>query len=267
MTNLGEILAHKKAEVAAAEATTSLEQIHTLSQQQQPPLDFADTLRRRMETDPPALIAEIKFASPSAGTIRSASADAATAIARAYAEAGAACLSVLTDHKYFSGSPDFLAAARQGCDLPLLCKEFMLTTWQIWQARAAGADAILLISAALNDNKMAELAAVATSCGMAVIAEVHDEEELARVLAEPNLEPAIIGINNRNLTSFETDLSTTERLAALCPPARTLIAESGIQSAAEVRRLQGYGVQGFLIGEACMRATEPGAALARLLDR
>ena len=206
-----------------------------------------------------AVIAEIKKASPSRGVIR-ADFDP-PAIAASYAGAGAACLSVLTDAPYFQGSPDYLRAARAACALPVLRKDFMVDLYQIYESRAMGADCVLLIAACLDDAQMAEFEAVAHSLNMSVLVEVHDREEMQRAL---RLKTRLLGVNNRNLRTFEVSLDTTLSLLQDLTDERLLITESGIATQDDVQRLRGAGVQAFLVGEAFMRADEPGAALAQL---
>jgi indole-3-glycerol phosphate synthase len=206
-----------------------------------------------------AVIAEVKKASPSKGVLR---ADFIPAdIAQSYAEYGAACLSVLTDVQFFQGCNDFLKQARASCDLPVLRKDFMVDPYQVYEARAIGADCILLIAACLSDAQMAELEAVALHLGMAVLVEVHDREELHRAL---RLKTRLLGVNNRNLRTFEVTLDTTLAMLPEVPTDRLLITESGILQAADVQRMRNAGVHAFLVGEAFMRAPDPGVALAEL---
>ena len=206
-----------------------------------------------------AVIAEIKKASPSKGVLR---ADFEPAdIAQSYAEHGAACLSVLTDRQFFQGEPDYLKQARASCDLPVLRKDFMVDPYQIYESRAMGADCILLIAACLEDAQMAELEAIAHSLDMAVLVEVHDGAELARAL---KLKTPLVGINNRNLRTFEVSLETTLALRQEVPADRLLVTESGILGRDDVLRMRAAGVNAFLVGEAFMRASDPGVALAEL---
>ncbi|MGH8704604.1 MAG: indole-3-glycerol phosphate synthase TrpC, partial [Burkholderiales bacterium] len=221
-----------------------------------PPRDFVGALRARIAAGRPAVIAEIKKASPSRGLLR-AEFDPAR-IARSYEAGGAACMSVLTDREHFQGAPEHLQAARAACALPALRKDFILDPYQVYEARALGADCILLIAAALAPGAMRELEGLARSLGMAVLVEVHDSAELQAALA---LETPLVGINNRDLRSFETRLETTLTLLPEIPADRVVVTESGIQSPAEVRRLRAAGVGAFLVGEAFMRAADPGGAL------
>jgi indole-3-glycerol phosphate synthase len=217
-------------------------------------------LRGRIESGDAAVIAEIKKASPSKGVLR---VDFRPAeIAASYERHGAAALSVLTDAPFFQGAPEYLAAARAATSLPALRKDFLVDAWQVLESRALGADAILLIAAALDDAEMRDFEQVALALGMAVLVEVHDERELDRALA---LRTPLVGINNRNLRTFEVALETTLALLPRIPPGRVVVTESGIGGAADVRRMRAAGVGAFLVGEAFMRAEDPGVALAGLL--
>ena len=282
---LAEILTHKTTEVAAAQQAWPLAQVRAAAQTAPPVRHFAAALAQRARSQPPAVIAEIKFASPSAGVISAAGAvaagttaagttaagaDRASALAASYAAGGAACLSVLTDSRFFAGSFDYLSAVRASCELPVLCKDFIVDPWQIWRARAAGADAVLLIVAALNsDEQLRALAAEARRAQMTILVEVHSLAELKRALAEPTLNdplnPSIIGINNRDLATLATSLQTSEKLLPLAPPERLKVSESGLRTGADLVRLRRAGAQAFLIGESLMRQADPGAALAELL--
>ncbi|MYC60863.1 MAG: indole-3-glycerol phosphate synthase TrpC [Gammaproteobacteria bacterium] len=257
---LAEIIAHKRSEVAAAKAERPQSSIEAELADASAPRDFAGALRERIADGRPAVIAEVKRASPSKGLIRE-NFDASRHAAD-YAEAGAACLSVLTDGKYFRGSLDDLRAARAAADLPLLRKDFMIDSWQIAESRLAGADCILLIAAALSDAEMAELAACAAELNLDVLVEVHDREELERALS---LDCELIGINNRDLRDFHTSLNTTFDLLPQVPSDRLLITESGIGGPGDMRMMMDRGVYGFLIGETFMRAPEPGAELRNML--
>jgi indole-3-glycerol phosphate synthase len=245
---LERIVAAKRAEVAAARKKIELEGA--------PPLrDFVGALRAKR----PAVIAEIKRASPSKGLLR-AQFDPA-AIAKSYEAGGAACMSVLTDAEFFQGSPQDLVKARAACALPVLRKDFIVDPYQVPESRALGADCILLIAACLADQELIHLEKRARELGMAVLVEVHDEEELQRAL---KLETPLIGINNRNLRTFETRLETTLELLPRVPKDRIVVTESGIVSRDDVTRMRARGVEAFLVGEAFMRAPDPGGALATL---
>lgn len=256
---LNKILATKAEEVAAQKAAVSAEEIKRQAQAAAPARDFIGAIRAKHAQGLPAVIAEIKKASPSKGLIR---ADfRPPAIAADYENAGAACLSVLTDEPYFQGSPEYLKQVKAAVGLPVLRKDFIIDPWQVYEARAMGADAILLIAACLQDAQMAELEALAHSLDMAVLAEVHDAAELERAL---RLKTPLIGINNRNLRTFATTLQTTLDLLPALPAGRLPVAESGIATRADVQRLRQAGVHAFLVGETFMRASEPGRALAEL---
>ena len=255
---LTEICAAKRDEVAARQAAASRSALDAHAAAQSAPRGF----RAALESAPGfALIAEIKKASPSKGLIRDDFDPAAHA--RAYAAGGAACLSVLTDAPYFQGHEDYLIAARAACALPVLRKDFMVDPWQVAEARAIGADAILIIVAALDDTQMAEIEAAALERGMDVLVEVHDEAEMARAA---RLRSRLIGVNNRDLKRFVTDIATTERLAPLAPEGTLLVAESGINSHADLVRLAANGARAFLVGESLMRQADIEMATRALLD-
>lgn len=256
---LKRILATKEQEVAAARAALPLAALRAQAEARQDQRDFTGALRRRVEAGHSAVIAEIKKASPSRGVIR---ADFRPAdIAADYQAHGAACLSVLTDEEYFQGSPVYLEAARAACQLPVLRKDFMVDPYQVYQARAMGADAILLIAAALSLGQMRDFEQLAHELGMAVLVEVHDGHELEQAL---QLSTPLLGINNRNLRTFDVSLDTTLSLLAHIPGDRIVITESGILTPADVDTMQQHHVHAFLVGEAFMREDSPGAALARL---
>ena len=259
MNKLEEICAVKREEVAARKRSRTLSALEDLAREQSPPRGFRAALERAEQTGF-GLIAEIKRASPSKGLIREDFQPAEHA--RAYATGGAACLSVLTDSRYFQGHEDYLIAARAACPLPVLRKDFMVDPWQVAEARAIGADAILIIVAALEDSTMTEIEAAARDHGMDVLVEVHDETEMERAA---RLQSRMIGVNNRDLKTFRTDLATTERLAPLAPEGTLLIGESGIASHADCERLAGAGVRSFLVGESLMRQSDIEAATRTLL--
>ena len=259
---LERILAVKVKEVAAARAKTPLSMLEAVVKHMPPPRDFTAALRNKIVAGAPAVIAEIKKASPSRGVLR-ASFDPA-AIARDYQLHGAACLSVLTDAQFFQGDIDDMRSARAACGLPVLRKDFMVEPYQIHESRAAGADCILLIVAALDRARMRDLEAAAQALGLAVLVEVHDAGELEQAL---ELKTPLIGINNRNLRTFETRLAATLELLDRIPPERLVITESGIVEPADVRALRERNVNCFLVGEAFMRAAEPGAELERLFGK
>jgi indole-3-glycerol phosphate synthase len=256
---LNRILAVKQEEVAVARRLEPMEAVRAAAELAPPPRDFVAAIRARLAASQNAVIAEIKKASPSKGVIR---ADFRPAeIAASYEKGGAACLSVLTDREFFQGSPDYLSKARAACGLPVLRKDFMIDPYQVYEARAMGADCILLIVAALNLDQMRELETIAHSLGMAVLVESHDAEELDQAL---QLTTPLMGINNRNLRTFETRLETTIDLLPRIGPERIVVTESGILAPNDVARMRREGVNAFLVGEAFMRATDPGAELARL---
>lgn len=249
---LQRILEAKRAEVAAAKAARLQSTLRAESQ----PRDFAGAIKERVAQGRPAVIAEIKRASPSKGLLRENFAPAE--IAKSYEAGGAACLSVLTDRQFFQGAAEHLEAARAACALPVLRKDFIIDPYQVHEARAMGADCILLIAACLSVHDMKNLEAQANALGMAVLVEVHDAAELDAALA---LSTPLVGINNRDLRTFDTRLETTLELLPRIPDERIVITESGILSAADVARMRGEGVNAFLVGEAFMRAADPGSAL------
>jgi indole-3-glycerol phosphate synthase len=257
---LTEICATKRKEVAARKPLASLADLAARAATQTPPRGFEAALRARAANGF-ALIAEIKKASPSKGLIREDFHPADHA--RAYEAGGAACLSVLTDAPYFQGHEDFLVAARAACALPVLRKDFMVDPWQVAEARAIGADAILIIVAALEDAQMAEIEATAREAGMDVLVEVHNEAEMERAA---RLRSRLIGVNNRDLKRFVTDIATTERLAPLAPEGTLLVAESGINTHADLVRLSACGARTFLVGESLMRHADVTAATRTLLE-
>ena len=253
MSILERIVAAKRAEIAAARRR--FPDVEGKARDAPPVRDFVAALRAKR----PAVIAEIKRASPSKGLLRS-NFDPA-AIAKSYEKGGAACMSVLTDMEFFQGAAEHLSVARAACTLPVLRKDFLIDPYQVFESRALGADCVLLIVACLGDAEMRELEALARGAGMAVLVEVHDGEELERAL---RLETPLLGINNRNLRTFETRLETTLDLLPRVPSDRLVITESGILSRADVARMRQRGVEAFLVGEAFMRARDPGAELKAL---
>jgi indole-3-glycerol phosphate synthase len=256
---LQKILTVKAQEIAAAKANCSWETMRAKAEQALPTRDFVGAIRSKITAGQPAVIAEIKKASPSKGVLR---ADFRPAeIAASYANHGAACLSVLTDAQFFQGSAEYLQAARAACSIPVLRKDFMVDTYQIYQARALGADCILLIAAALNLAQMQEFEALAHSLGLSVLIEVHNKTELDEAL---KLTAPLIGINNRNLRTFEVNLQTTLDLLPYIPQERIVVTESGILQAEDVQLMRNNHVNAFLVGEVFMRAPEPGVALAQL---
>ncbi len=258
---LKKIVAVKREEVAAAKAARPLAELLAEAESQPPARDFLGAIRSKIAAGRPAVIAEIKRASPSKGVLRSDFEPAA--IAADYEAHGAACLSVLTDAPFFQGSPEYLKLARAACRLPVLRKDFLVDAYQVVEARAMGADAILLIAAILTLPQMREMEEIARQHGMAVLVEAHDaaELDLALQLATP-----LVGINNRNLKTFELSLATTLEQLPRIPIERTVVAESGILAPADVTLMRGAGVHAFLVGEAFMRAPSPGAELSRLFS-
>ncbi len=258
---LNKILATKREEVAKALAAKSLDDLRVEAYKQPDARDFVGNLVKKDDANKPAVIAEIKKASPSKGVIR---ADFKPAeIAKSYEKAGAACLSVLTDEQYFQGSAQYLKQARAACKLPVLRKDFMIDPYQVYEARAMGADCILLIVAALELAQMRELEETSHDLGMAVLVEVHNAEELELAL---QLETPLIGINNRNLRTFDVTLQTTLDLLEKMPEDRFVITESGIFTPEDVALMRSHHVNGFLVGEAFMRQQDPGAELARVFS-
>ena len=258
-TILQNIIARKYEEVAERRAQMSLTDLETLAAAAEPVRGFANALQSRKAARKPAVIAEIKKASPSKGVLREHFVPAD--IAASYEKGGAACLSILTDVDFFQGHDDYLRQARAACSLPVIRKDFLVDPYQVIEARAMGADCILLIVSALEDSQMVELASVAAQQGLDVLVEVHDGEELDRAL---RLDTRLIGINNRNLHTFDVTLDTTLELLPRVPADRLLVTESGILNRADVDLMLAHDVFGFLVGEAFMRAVEPGTELRRL---
>jgi indole-3-glycerol phosphate synthase len=256
---LQQIIAVKHEEIADAQKTRPLAAMRADAESREHTRDFLGAMRGRVAAGQAAVIAEIKKASPSKGVLRE---DFIAAdIAQSYAEHGATCLSVLTDRRFFQGSVDTLKQARASCDLPVLRKDFMVDPYQIYESRAMGADAVLLIVACLTDAQLRELEACAQALDMAVLVEVHERSELERAL---QLKTPLIGINNRNLKTFEVTLETTLSMVHEVPSDRLLVTESAITNSADVQRMRAAGVHAFLVGEAFMRADDPGVALAAM---
>ena len=256
---LTRILARKAEEIAERTARLPLADLTARIADLPETRGFAAAIEAKIDAGLPAVIAEVKKASPSKGIIRPDFDPAA--IARSYEAGGAACLSVLTDKDFFHGSEDFLKQARDACSLPVLRKDFVIDPYQVYEARVIGADCILLIVAALDDEQLEALSLLAADLDLDVLCEVHDEEELERAL---NLPVPLIGVNNRNLRTFETTIDTSIRLQAMIDYDRILVSESGIHTHDDIERLQDAGINAFLVGEAFMRADEPGAELKRL---
>jgi indole-3-glycerol phosphate synthase len=256
---LNKILARKAQEINARRAAVGVDELRARATAAGTPRDFVGAIAQRVHAGRAAVIAEIKKASPSKGLLR---ADFQPAqIAASYERGGAACLSVLTDVDFFQGADEYLQQARAACRLPVLRKDFTIDPYQVYEARVLGADAILLIVAALSDGQLQELAGLARQLGLGVLVEVHDAAELARALI---LDVPLIGINNRNLRTFETTLDTTLGLLPAIPAGRIVVTESGIHTPADVARMRAAGVQAFLVGEAFMKAPDPGARLQEL---
>lgn len=258
---LQRIVAVKHEEIVLAKARRDLPSLRAEAEARGGLRDFEGALRAKLAAGRAAVIAEVKKASPSKGLLREHFVPAE--IAASYEHGGAAGLSVLTDARFFQGSAAFLEQARDACTLPVLRKDFIVDTYQVFEARAMGSDCILLIAACLDDALMAELEAQAHALGMAVLVEVHDGAELERAL---RLKTRLVGVNNRNLRTFEVSLGTTLALIPQVPAERLLVTESGISAPADVERMREAGVHAFLVGEAFMRAPDPGAALAALFD-
>ncbi|MDN8614691.1 indole-3-glycerol phosphate synthase TrpC [Variovorax ginsengisoli] len=260
---LDKIVAVKREEIAAAKKKSPLEAVRFDAESRVLTRDFVGALRAKIDAGAAAVIAEVKKASPSKGVLRAEfiPADIAQSYAEGDGQVSAACLSVLTDRQFFQGGVDYLKQARASCELPVLRKDFIVDPYQVYESRAMGADAILLIVACLDDAQMRDYEAIAAGLGMAVLVEAHDGAELERAL---KLRTPLIGINNRNLRTFEVSVQTTLDLRAQVPADRLLVTESGIATRDEVARLRAAGVHAFLVGETFMRADEPGEALAEL---
>ncbi|MBT2303286.1 indole-3-glycerol phosphate synthase TrpC [Variovorax paradoxus] len=262
---LEKIIAVKREEIAQSKKRHSLEAVRFDAESRVLTRDFAGALRAKIAAGQAAVIAEIKKASPSKGVLREEfiPADIAQSYAEGDGKISAACLSVLTDRQFFQGGVDYLKQARASCDLPVLRKDFIVDAYQVYESRAMGADAILLIAASLDDTQMRDFEAIAVELGMAILVEVHDGAELDRAL---KLKTPLIGVNNRNLRTFEVSVQTTIDLLPKVPAERLLVTESGISTREDVAKLRAAGVHAFLVGEAFMRADEPGEALAELFQ-
>ncbi len=258
---LKKIIARKHEEIDERSAKVSIEDLKQRIEMASPPRGFVNAIRTKLANDQAAVIAEIKKASPSKGVLREDFQPAQ--IAKSYEKGGAACLSILTDADYFQGHEDYLQQAREACELPVIRKDFIVDPYQVYEARAINADCILLIVAALEDERMRELSELAHELGMDVLVEVHDAEELQRAL---KLNIPLMGINNRNLRTFETSLNTTLELLDSIPEDRIVVTESGIHAIEDVALMQNNQVNTFLVGEAFMRADEPGEKLAELFQ-
>jgi indole-3-glycerol phosphate synthase len=255
---LKRILLRKSEEIAIGKSNRSYADLAAMAKECPPPRGFENALRSAL-TKGPAVIAEVKKASPSAGIIRKDFQP--DDIARSYQSAGAACLSVLTDKDFFQGEAKFLQQARGACSIPVLRKDFIIDPWQILESRVMGADCILLIVSALEQTLLRDLLSMAKDCDLDVLVEVHDENEMERALS---LDHDLIGVNNRNLNTFETSLATSERLKKMLSADQLLVTESGIKNIADVNRMQAAGINSFLVGEAFMREPDPGQALRRM---
>jgi indole-3-glycerol phosphate synthase len=256
---LKKILRRKVEEINERSAKVSLDELRARLEAAPPVRNFVGAIKTKIQLGQPAVIAEIKKASPSKGVMREHFVP--EEIARSYEKGGAACLSVLTDIDFFQGGDDYLQQAREACSLPVIRKDFIIDPYQVYEARVLGADCILLIVAALDDERMAELTTTALQLGMDVLLEVHDAKELQRALA---LNVPLVGINNRNLRTFDTTLDTTLELLAQIPDDRIVVTESGIHTPQDVALMRNNGVNAFLVGEAFMRAEDPGEKLAEL---
>jgi len=259
---LEKIVAVKREEIAAAKKSMPLEAMRADAESRVLTRDFEGAIRAKIAAGKSAVIAEIKKASPSKGVLRPGEFVPAD-IAQSYAEAGAACISVLTDRQFFQGRPDYLKQARASCGLPVLRKDFMVDAYQVYESRAMGADCILLIAACLDDAQMKDLEGIARSLDMAVLVEVHDRAELDRAL---KLKTPLVGINNRDLRTFDVSLQTTLGMLGDIPQDRVVVTESGIKTVDDVKAMRDAGVHAFLVGETFMRADDPGAALAKLFS-